>query len=237
MNALTTAMWAALPDLIGDAESDPAVRVLVLRGAGGQAFCAGADISEFDSERTGDAISAYDELNHAAFGAVMKCAKPTIAMIQGFCMGGGFAIALCCDLRTAGEGASFAIPAARLGIGYDPRWISPLLTALSASQVKEMLFTGRSFSDAEALRMGLISRLCPADVLESETRALAQTIADNAPLAIAAAKACIDAFARAPETLDFPALDKLVTACSNSEDYTEGRAAFAQKRKPVFKGK
>lgn len=237
MNALNSAMWATLPDLIGDAESDPSVRVLVLRGAGEKAFCAGADISEFDTARTGDAAKAYDERTHAAFGAVMSCAKPAIAMIQGFCMGGGLEIALLCDLRTAGEGSSFAIPAAKLGIGYDPRWIAPLLASLSASQVKEILFTGRSFSDAEALHMGLISRLCPADVLERETRALAQTIADNAPLSIAAAKACIDAYSRAPETLDLAALDKLVSACATSEDYAEGRAAFAEKRKPVFKGK
>lgn len=237
MNALNSAMWAALPDLIGEADSDPSVRVLVLRGAGEKAFCAGADISEFDTARTGDAARTYDELTHAAFGAVMSCAKPAIAMIQGFCMGGGLEIALLCDLRTAGEGSSFAIPAAKLGIGYDPRWIAPLLASLSASQVKEILFTGRSFSDAEALHMGLISRLCPADVLERETRALAQTIADNAPLSIAAAKACIDAYSRAPETLDLAALDKLVSACANSEDYAEGRAAFAEKRKPVFKGK
>jgi len=237
MNALNTAMWAALPDIISDAEADNSVRVVVLRGAGEQAFSAGADISEFGSARTGDAARAYDELNHAAFGAVMNCTKPAIAMVRGYCMGGGCELALCCDLRYAGEGASFAIPSARLGIGYDPRWIRPMLSALTASQMKEILFTGRRFTAEEALRMGLISRLCPDDDLESETRAVAEMIAENAPLAVTAAKRCIDEFTRAPENPDMEALDKLVTACFESEDYAEGRAAFADKRKPVFKGK
>ncbi len=237
MNALNTAMWAALPNIFSNAEADGSVRVVVLRGAGEEAFSAGADISQFGSARTGDAARAYDQLNHAAFGAVMNCPKPTIAMVQGYCMGGGLELALCCDLRIACEGASFAIPAAKLGIGYDPRWIRPLLSTLTASQIKEILFTGRRFTGEEALRMGLISRLCPADVLESETRALAEMISENAPLAVTAAKRCIDEFMRHPENPDMGTLDKLVTACFESEDYAEGRAAFAQKRKPIFKGK
>ncbi len=237
MNALNSAMWASLPALISDAEANDPVRVVVLRGAGTQAFSAGADISEFSSARTGKAAAAYNELNHTAFGAVMNCAKPTIAMVQGYCMGGGLELALCCDLRYAGEGASFAIPSARLGIGYDPRWIRPMLSALTASQMKEILFTGRQFTGEEALRMGLISRLCACDALESETRILAEMIAQNAPLSLYAAKRCIDEFLRNPENPDMQVLDKLVADCFESEDYAEGRAAFAEKRKAVFKGK
>ena len=237
MNALNTSMWASLPGFFAQAEADNSIRVVVMCGAGGKAFSAGADISEFASARTGEASKAYDELNHAAFGAVMNCAKPTIAMVQGYCMGGGLELALCCDLRYAAQGSTFAIPAAKLGIGYNPRWIRPLLSALSASQAKEILFTGRRFSDEEALRMGMISRLCPAEELEEETRALAGMIADNAPLSLIAAKRCIDEFLHAPENPDMDALDKLVEACFESEDYTEGRAAFVEKRKPVFQGK
>ena len=237
MNALNAAMWSALPGIIADAQNNDTVRVVILSGAGSKAFSAGADISEFGTARTGDAAKNYDALNHAAFGALMKCAKPTIAMIEGYCMGGGLELALCCDLRYAAQGSSFAIPAAKLGIGYNPRWIRPLFSALSATQAKEILFTGRSFSSEEALAMGLITRLLPPDTLASETRELAGLIAENAPLSVYAAKRCIDEFLRVPENPDMKALDELVQACFDSDDYAEGRAAFAEKRKPVFKGK
>lgn len=237
MNALNVSMWEALPQAIADAEQDDAVRVVALRGAGEKAFSAGADISEFGTARTGAASRRYDELNHNAFDAVMSCAKPTIAMVHGYCMGGGMEIALCCDLRYASTKATFAIPSAKLGIGYDPRWIRPLLSALSAAQVKEVLFTGRRISATEAMQMGMISRLCEPGELEAETRVLAETIAENAPLAVQAAKRCIDEFMRAPENPDMEELDTLIQACFDSEDYAEGRKAFTEKRKPVFRGK
>ncbi|RME96220.1 MAG: enoyl-CoA hydratase, partial [Alphaproteobacteria bacterium] len=213
-----------------------AIRVIILQGAGERAFSAGADISEFGEARTGDAAQAYDALNHAAFDAVMDCAKPTIAKIKGFCMGGGLELALCCDLRVAAEGSSFAIPAARLGIGYNARWIRPLLSALSASRAKEILFTGERFDHMQAREIGLINRLCSPDALEEETVRLAQTIAENAPLSVRAAKAAIDEFLKRPENPDYALLDRLVAECFASEDYVEGRTAFAEKRKPVFRG-
>jgi enoyl-CoA hydratase/carnithine racemase len=237
MNALNTAMWSALPGIIEATQHNDSVRVVILRGSGAKAFSAGADISEFGSARTGKAAQDYDELNHAAFNAVMECSKPTIAMIEGYCMGGGLELALCCDLRYAATGSNFAIPAAKLGIGYNPRWIRPLFSALNATQAKEILFTGRRFSGEEACAMGMITRLTPPDTLVSETRELARLIAENAPLSVYAAKRCIDEFLRAPENPDMKALDELVQACFDSEDYAEGRAAFAEKRKPVFRGK
>ena len=237
LNALDTSMWKALPGLIAEAEADDDVRVVMIRGAGTRAFSAGADISEFDRARTGDESRRYDALNHAAFDAIAVCAKPTVAAIQGFCLGGGLEIALCCDLRLAAEGSSFAIPAARLGIGYDPRWMRPLLSAVSAARAKEILFTGRRFAHADALAMGLVNAVHAPDALEAAARALAGEIAANAPLSIRAAKATVDALAAMPQGVDLAALDRMVAACFASEDYAEGRAAFMAKRKPAFKGK
>lgn len=236
LNALTASMWAAIPRMVGEAEADPSVRVIVLKGAGGKAFSAGADISEFDSARTGDAAKSYDALNHAAFEALLGATKPTVAMIEGFCLGGGLGIAACCDLRIANDTATFAIPAAKLGLGYHPRWVRTLLTLAPPASVKELLFTGRRFTAGEALAMGLVNRVHPAAVLDSEMRALAETIAGNAPMTIRAAKAAIDDLTLKPETADIARLEALVKACFDSADYAEGRKAFGEKRKPQFKG-
>ena len=237
MNAMTSAMWKALPELIARAEADQQVRVVILRGTGNKAFSAGADISEFGTARTGVAAKSYEALNEAAFQALSKCQKPTIAMIHGFCMGGGLAIALCCDLRIADEASQFAIPAAKLGIGYNPRWVRPVLAAIPAGRAKEMLFTGQRFRSSDAAAMGLINRVVAASGLEAGTRALALEIAANAPLSVMAAKHTIDEIMRHPEAPDLAALDRLVEACFESEDYAEGQRAFLEKRKPVFKGK
>jgi enoyl-CoA hydratase len=237
MNALTAAMWKALPDLLAEAGRDQDVRVIVLRGAGTRAFSAGADISEFESARAGDKAAAYDALNDAAFKALSQCAKPTIAMIHGFCLGGGLGLALCTDIRLADDKAEFAIPAAKLGLGYNARWMRPLLAAVPPARAKQMLFTARRFKVAEACAMGLINEVVPAAELEARTRTLAQEIAANAPLTVRAAKRVIDELVRHPESPDMSALDAAVKACFDSEDYAEGRRAFLQKRKPQFKGR
>jgi enoyl-CoA hydratase len=237
MNALTAAMWQAIPEAIAEAVDDPDVRVIILRGSGDKAFSAGADISEFETSRTGDAAKTYDALNDAAFNALIECRKPTIAMIHGFCLGGGLGIALCCDMRIADDASQFAIPAAKLGIGYNARWMRPILAAVPAARAKELLFTGRRFRSADAQDMGLVSQLVPKGELETSVRVLAQEIAANAPLSVAAAKKVIDELARHPEHPDMAALDAAVAACFESADYAEGRRAFLEKRKPEFKGK
>ena len=198
MNAFTAGMWKAVPQLLAEADADPAIRVIVLRGEGTRAFSAGADISEFDSARAGDATAAYDALNDAAFRALSQCTKPTLAMIHGFCLGGGLAIALCTDIRLADENAEFAIPAAKLGLGYNARWVRPLLAAVPPAKAKEMLFTGRRFKVAEAQAMGLVNAVVPAAELEARTLALAEEIAANAPLTVRAAKRTIDELVRNP---------------------------------------
>ena len=237
MNALTSAMWQAIPEAVGAASLDPDIRVIVLRGSGDKAFSAGADISEFESARTGDAAKHYDELNDRAFNAIVNCPKPVIAMIHGFCLGGGLGIALCCDMRLADHESQFAIPAAKLGIGYNARWIKPILAAVPPARAKEMLFTGRRIRSAEAVDMGLVSSIVPKAELEANVRSLAAEIASNAPLSIAAAKRAIDELSRRPENPNMAALDEAVQACFISTDYAEGRRAFLEKRKPAFTGK
>jgi enoyl-CoA hydratase/carnithine racemase len=237
LNALTAAMWQSLTRLVREGEADEAVRVIVIRGAGEKAFSAGADISEFETARSGDQAKVYDELNDAAYQTLMACPKPIIAMIHGFCFGGALEIAACCDLRLASEKATFSVPAAKLGLGYNARWVRPMLASLSPARAKEMLFTGRRYSADDAIEIGFLNSIVPAAQLEETTLALAAEIAANAPLTIRAAKACVDEFLYRPEAVDMARLDALVDACFASEDYAEGRRAFMEKRKPRFRGK
>jgi enoyl-CoA hydratase/carnithine racemase len=237
LNALNAAMWQSLPQAIAEADADASIRVIILRGEGRKAFSSGADISEFDAAREGASAPAYDALNHAAFDALSGAGKPVIAMIEGFCLGGGLGLALCCDLRVAAEDAQFSLPPAKLGLGYHPRWIKPLLACVSPASAKELLFTGERFGAQDALRMGLLNRVTSPDALEAEVRGLANVIAANAPLTIHAAKGAIDAFAAALTAETMRDLTELAERCFASDDYAEGRRAFREKRKPQFRGR
>lgn len=234
-NALNSAMWAAIPPLMTALAEHPDVRVIVIRGAGAEAFAAGADISEFGETRNDSfAAAEYERLNGAAFAAIRGAARPVIAMVQGFCIGGGLAIALAADLRVADASGLFALPPARLGLAYPLDGLRDLVAAVGAATAKEMIFTARRLSAEQALALGLIDRLVTD--IEADTRALCAEIAAGAPLTITHAKRAIDLIAARPGHEREEVVRGLAARCFNSADYAEGRAAFAEKRKPVFKG-
>jgi enoyl-CoA hydratase/carnithine racemase len=234
-NALSFDMWKSVTRLIGELSADTAVRVIVLRGAGDLPFCAGADISEFETVRaSSEGARAYEEANVVAFDAIAACPKPTIAMIRSFCMGGGVGLAAACDLRVASLSAEFAIPPGKLGLAYPPSAIRYIVAAIGASHAKDLLYTARRVKADEAEKLGFINRLVAEDALESEVEKLASTIAENAPLSLRAGKLAIN-YASGYSN-DVSAVKAAADRCFDSADYREGRGAFLEKRKPQFRG-
>lgn len=237
-NAISEDMWREIPRAAAELAADDAVRVVLLRGAGDVAFVSGADISEFERIRTGgDAAGDYDALTDLAFAALSDLPKPVIALIHGFCVGGGLALALTADLRYASDDARFAIPAARLGLGYGEGGIRTLATLVGPSAAKEMLFTARLFDAGEALQRGLVNGVFPKAALEDSVRGTAQGIASNAPLTLRAVKRVLRELARDEGARDRTAIERAIRACFDSADYKEGIRAFLDKRRPEFRGR
>ncbi len=237
-NAISLDMWQAMPAILDAFDRDPAIRVIVLKGAGDKAFISGADISQFEKQRSSpETVAQYDAIAEAANARLQDIRKPTIAMIHGFCIGGGVGVALQCDLRIAAENARFGVPAARLGLGY--RWggVKKLVDLVGSSFAKEIFFTARHFSAAEALAMGLINRALPEAELEGYVRNYCALIAENAPLTMEAVKGVVAELAKPGPQLDRAHCEAIVKRCFDSADYIEGRRAFMEKRKPAFAGK
>ncbi len=237
-NAISMAMWDGVRDAAQTFGKDPSVRVVILSGAGGKAFASGADISEFESARnSAEAEEKFHLHADEARSALRAMGKPIIAMIQGYCIGGGCATALLADFRIATPESKFGVPAARLGVAYALDGLHRLVALVGPSVAKEIMFTGRQFTAAEALAAGLINRIVEPAALEAEVTALAQTIAHNAPLSIFHSREAIDMLAGDPSRWDKARIEALYARCFDSEDYREGRTAFMEKRPPVFRGK
>jgi len=238
LNALTYDMWRRMPELIADLERDPAVRLVALRGDGDMAFTSGADITEFAHAR--DSIGATASYNQAVEdfnSALSNCPKPTFAFIQGICYGGGLGIAVRCDIRVCTDDSLFSMPAARLGIGYSAGSILRLAHLVGPAYCAELMFMAKRYSAAEAQQMRLVNRVVPAAEFERVVSEYCATIAENAPLTIAAGKRCLIESYKDLAERDMRAVQALIDACYMSEDYREGRSAFLEKRKPVFRGR
>ena len=237
-NAVSLEMWQGLGDATEAFEADPEVRVVVMHGAGGKSFAAGADISEFEERRaSAEQKKSYGEIASRGRAGMSGLSKPLIAMIQGFCIGGGLAIALNADLRFATPGSRFGIPAAKLGLGYDYSGLAALARLVGPSCAKDILFSARFLEADEALRIGLINFVVEEAELEARVREYAARVAGNAPMTVHAAKAAIRVFERYSIDSGAAEVTALVNQCFDSEDYKEGRRAFMEKRKPQFHGR
>ena len=237
-NAVSLEMWQGLADIANEFARDDDIRVVVVHGAGEKAFVSGADISEFAEQRdSAEATQRYDAVAQEGMQALKNLNKPTLAMIQGYCIGGGVAVALNCDIRIAAENARFAVPAAKLGLGYEFDGVRKLVDVVGPSFAQEIFFTARQFSAPEALTMGLINRMVPKEELLAYVTQYADTIAANAPMTVASIKTIVGEIIKDPSSRNVALCDQLVAQCFNSADFTEGRTAFMEKRKPLFTGR
>jgi enoyl-CoA hydratase/carnithine racemase len=237
-NALSVDMWEAVPPLLERAARDDGVRMVVFSGEGEKAFVSGADISQFEDMRAArEAVKKYEAIAEAALEGIHEFAKPTVAMIRGYCIGGGVNVAIACDIRIAASNATFSIPASRLGLGYRFSAMRNLVNLVGPGHAKDIFFTGRRIDGAEAHRIGLVNRIAEPAQLEALLAEYTASISTGAPLTIKAGKRIIREVLDVGEDFDRDLCRSLILECFESEDYIEGRRAFMEKRKPVFKGR
>jgi enoyl-CoA hydratase/carnithine racemase len=237
-NALSVDMWEAVPPLLDVALHDPRIRLVVFSGAGGKAFVSGADITQFEDQRVAkEAVERYERMAENCLQSIANFAKPTLACIEGFCIGGGVNVAISCDIRIASNNSVFSIPAARLGLGYRYSAMKNLVDLVGPGAAKDLFFTARKIDSLEAKSLGLISRSCEAADLPALLKEYTDALAANAPITIAAAKTITAEILKPSPELDMTKCQALIKGCFESADYAEGRKAFMEKRKPVFVGK
>ena len=235
-NAVSLDMWEAIPRVLASFNEDSQIRTIVLTGAGDKAFVSGADISQFEKTRnSAEQVQHYEEVAEKANHALKTCDKPVIAMIRGYCLGGGLGIAALCDLRIAADDARFSIPAAKMGLGYRASSMKSLVDLVGKAYALEIMLTARQFNAAEAKDMALVNKVVPVADLERTTREYCDLMAANAPLTMRTAKRVIAEVLKTK--VDNATCEAWVKECFDSEDYKEGRRAFMEKRKPVFKGR
>jgi len=236
-NAINDAMWRGIPEAMAKFDADREVRCVAFRGAGIEAFASGADISEFAKIRAERAaVAHYDDLLDRVLHSIQGSMKPSVAMIHGFCMGGGLEVALACDLRYCGRSAQFGIPAAKLGLAYSVEGHKRLLETIGHARAREIMFLGRRYPAEEGLAMGLVHRVLPDEDLEKYTADVLETLVQNAPLSIANSKTQIEEYVKASGGADHARMQAAIERCAKSADYEEGRRAFMDKRKPRFTG-
>ena len=236
-NAVSIEMWDALEKILDEFRSSKDIRVIVLNGAGGKSFVSGADISKFDKERSSkEAVLSYNKRTQKVYELLETFPKPTIAIIDGYCIGGGLNLAVCCDIRICSEKSKFAMPAAKLSLGYPFSSIKRLFDVMGPGMAKHFMFTAEKISASEALACGLVQKLVSEENIETYVRDYALTISHNAPLTIKAMKQIGIEILKNPDERDLLLCEQLASACFDSEDYKEGRKAFMEKRKPNFKG-
>lgn len=237
-NAMSIAMWDGLSHALESFEVDDAVRCVVLTGAGDKAFVSGADISQFEKNRSdADAQKEYGRKTGGGRKRLLNYPKPVIAEIRGFCMGGGLGIAMSCDIRIASSDSQFGIPAAKLGIAYGFDMVTNLVQLVGPANAHMILMSGDRFSAEEALQFGLINKVVAPEALSATVAKLTATLAVNAPLSLRANKRTVKAVGLDPADRDMAAIAAAGDACFDSADYAEGRRAFMEKRKPVFTGR
>jgi len=237
-NALSVDMWEAVPPLLALGHHDDRVRLVVFSGAGDKAFVSGADISQFEDMRAArEAVAHYEAMAEQTLTGIADFPKPTLACIKGWCIGGGVNVAIACDIRISTSDAVFSIPAARLGLGYRYSAMKNLVDLVGPGTAKDLFFTARRIDGTEAKALGLVSRICAPDALDALLGEYTAALADNAPLTVRTAKAITREILKPSPELDMALCTAMIRGCFESADYTEGRTAFMQKRKPVFTGK